>query len=236
MNDFVISLDTEIFLFLNSFHSLYWDRVMQMISGKFTWSIMYLALIYSLWRSFGWKTMVIMCLMIILTVTLADQVSASLLRPYFERLRPAHPENPISELVHVVDGYRGGRYGFPSCHAANTFSVWTLMSLLFRHRRFTVAMLVWALLICYSRINLGVHYPGDLLVGAIIGCISGLLCFILGSMLVRMWKGTLPTRRRDIIITTTLDGKRLRYRPDDIMICLEALTILFTLVLATAIS
>ena len=95
MNEFIINLDTEIFLWINSFHSLFWDIVMKVVSGKLTWAVMYAVLMYAIFRTFGWKTMTVMTLMAIAAVAIADQVTASLLRPVFERLRPANLENPI---------------------------------------------------------------------------------------------------------------------------------------------
>lgn len=235
MNEFVLSLDTRIFLWLNSFHSSYWDSVMQMISGKWSWTPVYCSLLYSIWRSYGWKTMLIMLIMCVAAVTAADMITASVIRPAFERLRPANPENPISDLVHIVNDYRGGRYGFPSCHAANTFAVASLMSLLFWRRSFTISILIWALLNCYSRIYLGVHYPGDLLVGAVIGMTCGTISFIIAGLAVKYWKGSVPLRKRDAFIVTIYDGTRFRFRPVDLTAALIGVTVLFILILSAAI-
>lgn len=87
---------------------------------------------------------------------------------------PSNPENPLSEMVHIVGGYRGGSYGFPSCHAANSFALASFLTLLFANRKLSLFIFAWAVLNSYSRVYLGVHYPGDLLVGAIIGTAVGL--------------------------------------------------------------
>lgn len=87
---------------------------------------------------------------------------------------PSNPENPLSEMVHIVGGYRGGSYGFPSCHAANSFALASFLILLFANRKLSLFIFAWAVLNSYSRVYLGVHYPGDLLVGAIIGTAAGL--------------------------------------------------------------
>ena len=108
-------------------------------------------------------------LLFLLTVGLTDYTCASILRPIFQRPRPTQPDSPIFHLVHAVQNYRGGHYGFPSCHASNAFATATLSALYFRVWRLSVAMFVWALLLCLSRMYLGVHYPGDILLGATVG-------------------------------------------------------------------
>lgn len=235
MNEFILNLDTEIFLWINSYHSLYWDIVMKMVSGKLTWIIMYAVILYAMFRTFGWKTMVVMAVMSAVAVVIADQVTATILRPIFERLRPANLDNPISHMVHIVGDYRGGRYGFPSCHAANTFAVATLESLLFWRRRFTIFIILWSLLSCYSRIYLGVHYPGDLLAGIVIGSMSGALTYIAGAFAVKAWKGNLLPRKKAYVVTTTLDGHRLAYHPVDEVITSGIVTFVFILLCASAV-
>jgi len=114
---------------------------------------------------------VVLCLA--LTVTLADQVSSSFFKPYFSRLRPSHCYE-ISGLLHYVNGYHGGQHGFVSSHAANAFGVATYIALLFKNRKATHLMFVWACCVSYSRIYLGVHYPGDVLGGAVLGVSCGI--------------------------------------------------------------
>ena len=102
-------------------------------------------------------------------------LSASLIRPVVARLRPANLDNPLSAMVHVVDGYRGGAYGFPSSHAANTAGLTFFVIQVFRKRAMLWLMVGWMLLVCYSRMYLGVHFLGDILVGIIIGAVIGTL-------------------------------------------------------------
>lgn len=177
--DFLTNLDTDIFLFFNSMHCEYMDRVMKLSSDRFVWVPMYAALLAALIRTYGWRRACLILLVTIAAITAADQLCATVIRPEVQRLRPANPANPLSALVHVVDGYRGGSYGFPSCHAANTFALVGLMLPLIRNVRFSVVLVFWALLNCYSRIHLGVHYPGDLLVGGIIGMTIGFICYLI---------------------------------------------------------
>lgn len=235
MTDYFIELDTALFLWLNSSHSPFWDVFMKMASGKLIWIGMYAAILYAIWRAYGWRTLVVMSVACALTVTLADQITASFLRPIFERLRPANPENPISELVHIVDGYRGGRYGFPSCHAANTFAIATLLGFTFNRWRFTLAILSWAVLNCYSRVYLGVHYPGDLLAGLIIGCMCGAFIYLLATATMKIWRGCKGPGRVDRLYHGYIAGRRFSYRAIDLPILVEVLTIAAMFACATAI-
>lgn len=175
----VVNIDTNLFLSINRMHSPFFDYFMSTFSGKWIWVPMYAAIWYVMLRNFHWKVMLFCLIALALTITIADQVGATLIRPYVERLRPANLENPISDMVHIVNGYRGGRYGFPSCHAANTFGLAFFVWFLFRKRWLTVFIMGWALLTCYSRIYLGVHYPGDLLAGAILGLLAAYLVYLL---------------------------------------------------------
>lgn len=130
-------------------------------------------------ENYHWKV-VLGCLIAIgLTITFADQIGASVIRPLVERLRPSNPENPISSMVEVVNGYRGGRYGFPSCHAANTAGLAFFLLFLWKDRFIGIFIIAWTLLTCYSRSYLGVHYPGDLLAGILLGFISASIFYTL---------------------------------------------------------
>lgn len=171
----LVQMDTDLFLTLNSLHTAYLDPFMKLYSGKLIWAPLYASLVYVMWRNLSRRQLLCGLVAVALVILFADQVSATLIRPYVARLRPANLDNPIAPLVHIVDGYRGGRYSFPSCHAANTVGLAVYVALLLRHRTLTLFMLGWALLTCYSRIYLGVHYPGDLLVGSVVGIAGAFL-------------------------------------------------------------
>lgn len=187
MIDFLSQIDTQVFLFLNSFHTPALDQFMMLLSSKMVWVPMYVMIFAMVVHRYGFRGGIIVALGVALAVTLADQTCATLIRPLVHRLRPANPDNPISSMVHIVWGYRGGSYGFPSCHAANTFAVATFLSLVFRRRRLlVVSLFAWAAFNCYSRVYLGVHYPGDIIVGGAIGSLMGYISYRITGM-VGMW-------------------------------------------------
>ncbi|MCX6256060.1 MAG: phosphatase PAP2 family protein [Bacteroidia bacterium] len=164
-------LDQQLFLFLNSFNSPFCDQVMYAISGRVIWAPLYLAILIFLGMKYKRKFLIIL-LFIILAVTLADQLSVQLFKNLVLRLRPCH-EPSLEGLVHLVNGECGGMFGFVSSHAANSFNV-ALLSLLFIKRRwYTISIILWAIVIGYSRIYLGVHYPGDVICGSLLGALIG---------------------------------------------------------------
>lgn len=182
--DFLAALDTQLFLAVHSLaHYPFVDRFVMLFTGRFVWVPLYAAIAWSIWRSYGTRNALVCLIAIGLSVLLADQICATLIRPLAERLRPANLQNPISEFVQVVDGYRGGSYGFPSCHAANTFALATFMMLLTRNVRLSIFVYSWAIINCYTRLYLGVHYPGDLLVGASLGGAIALLIYLIAVRL-----------------------------------------------------
>jgi len=144
---------------------------MYAISGKVIWAPLYLVILIFLGIKYKRKFFIIV-LFIILAVTLADQVSVHLFKNTFQRLRPCH-EPALSGLVHLFDGECGGKFGFVSSHATNSFNIALLSLLLFKKRWYTISIIIWALIIVYSRIYLGVHYPGDVICGSLLGTLIG---------------------------------------------------------------
>ena len=177
MIDQLIDLDEKLLLALNGLRAPFWDYFMWIVSAKLTWAAMYATLVYILFRNFSWKAAIFFVVTITLCITFADQVSASLIRPAVARMRPSNLDNPLSEFVHILNGKRGGRYGFPSCHAANSFALAFIILLITKQKCISIFLMFWAILNSYSRIYLGVHYPGDLAAGMLVGIIGSTLIY-----------------------------------------------------------
>ena len=173
MIDFLIELDQTILVGINGFNSQWADNFMMLCSEKWVWVLLYAACVLSLIRVYGYRRAVYIFLGILATVLLCDMICHDVLRNIFQRLRPSNVDNPFSESLRFVNGYRGGTYGFPSLHATNSFTFATALSCIVSKKWVAIMLAVWALLNCYSRLYLGVHYPSDILCGAIIGVTVG---------------------------------------------------------------
>ncbi|MDE6278935.1 MAG: phosphatase PAP2 family protein [Paramuribaculum sp.] len=211
-------LDGQLLIFFNSHHTQWADNFMMMFSSKYVWIPMYLIFTFMVFRCYDLKRALVVLLGIGVAIALADQLCATLIRQAVERLRPSNPENPLSAFITVVNDYRGGRYGFPSCHAANSFALVVYLSMLLRRRRFIIFLIIWAVVNCYSRLYLGVHYPGDILVGAIIGSCVGLLCASLVRMIFSSMSQTvaLPRNNESVTLNTLVGPSSVRLSLHDI--------------------
>jgi len=166
--------DTDVFLFLNGLHNTFSDFLMYWISNKYIWIPLYVFFLFLIIKKYKWKSLVVLGF-IILLIFLSDQISV-IIKESVQRFRPTHQEE-ISDLVHHVKGYKGGDFGFISSHASNSFALAVFLIGLFgkQFKYFTPLIIFWAVLISYSRIYLGVHYPGDVIAGALLGSILGLV-------------------------------------------------------------
>ena len=174
--------DASIFTTINSWHALYFDNFMALVTVIATWLPMILMLLYMMYIKKVWRKMLVLLLAVAVVILIADQVSASIIKPAVARLRPSH--NPdLQATIHTVNGYRGGMFGFVSSHAANCFGIALFLAFLFKNRSFTMVMVAWASLMCYSRIYLGVHYPGDIICGAILGVVAAAAAYYLTKWL-----------------------------------------------------
>lgn len=168
MIDFLLELDKQLFIELNSYHTEWLDAIMLYITSKLVWIPFYIVLAYFIFKQEGRRGLIVL-VCVALTILVADQITSSFMKPFFARFRPSH-EPALQDVVHIVNGDRGGKFGFASSHAANTFGLAFFIFQLFKHRTRQVAWIfLWAAIVSYSRIYLGVHYPGDVIVGGMVG-------------------------------------------------------------------
>ena len=185
----LIHIDTKILLAINGWHAPWADTLMWIISAKTTWIPLYLLLIGLLvWRyrkpavkSVKWlqkvPTCVVMIVVIVIAVGAADFIASGILKDWVARPRPTRvPE--LEGVLHLVNGYRSGQYGFVSSHAANTMACALLFSLIWHNKIATIGLMLWVAANCYSRMYLGVHYPTDILGGLIVGSLVAVVAFL----------------------------------------------------------
>lgn len=192
MIDELITFDQSLFLQLNGLHNSFWDVVMWWVSDTKIWIPLYAFFIYSVVKKykFNWKILYVLVPIVALLILSADKSSVYLFKNVFQRLRPSH-EPVLDGLVHIVNGKRGGQWGFVSSHAANSFALAVFLLRIFKTQSWTIFLLFWAVLVSYSRIYLGVHYPGDILGGAILGSLWGILWSAIFHFSVQKWSAQL---------------------------------------------
>lgn len=191
MLELLLNWDTELLIFLNSLHNTFFDRFMWIITGTKIWIPLYLIILIAIFWKFKIKEALLIIVFFITAVALADLISVKLFKEVFMRFRPSH--NPqIADFLHLHvhdDGglYRGGKFGFVSSHAANTFAVAMFSSLVFRLKKYTFFIFLWAITVSYSRIYLGVHYPFDILGGALLGVFISLILYFILIQAQKKW-------------------------------------------------
>ena len=180
MIEFLENIDRKLFLLINGCYSDFADFFFYWVSNKYTWIPFYVLLLFLCIRILKNKWWLLL-FFIPLLITATDQVSVHLFKNVFLRFRPCH-NLELKDVVHLVNGYCGGKYGFVSSHAANSFGLATFIWLILRRNYrywFWILFVGYAGLIGYSRIYLGVHYPADVAVGALVGVAAGIIFYLL---------------------------------------------------------
>lgn len=223
----LIALDKQWLLAVNGSDSLFLDRMAHVLTTAMTWLPLYLSLFYVVLHN-NENFHKVLCVLAAagLCVLLAGSVDDLIVKPTVARWRPTHdPE--IGLLVDIVDGYRGGKYGFFSAHASNTFSIAILFCWLIRSRLLSIALVIWSLTNCWTRMYLGVHFPGDILVGLTWGFTVGTLVYYI---YYRVTKRLSTSNRRFVSSNYTSTG----YQRSDcnIPVAVLVFTLLYALIRA----
>lgn len=174
----LIELDHQVTLALNGSSSAFWDNVMFTFTNTLSWSLVIIVLIAVIIKNNRPKEALLVILTMVLLIVVADRICSGIVKPMVARWRPTQ-DPQLMYLVEVVRGYRGGRYGFFSGHACNTMCMATFLSLLFRYRAVTFTLFFWSITTTFTRIYLGVHHVGDVIVGFSVGLLLGTLFYIL---------------------------------------------------------
>jgi len=219
----LIQLDKQLLLWFNGSDSLFLDGLVKTLTTATTWIPLYLGLFYLVLKNNDNVQKVLLVLGCSgLCVFLAGSLNDLFVKPWVARWRPSRdPE--IAMLVDVVNGYRGGRYGFFSSHAANTFSLAIFFTLLVRSKVLSVAMILWSLLNCWTRLYLGVHFPGDILCGLLWGGVVGTGMWFLHQHIYK------KINTQDFYVSTQYTATGYQKSDVDIVICILLLTIVYAI-------
>lgn len=167
----IAQTNREVFDLLNNDLGPFWDSFFWFFSAKIVWAPLYIFILYIIYRKVGLRNMLVAMVVMVLMTVVCDHIG-NFFKNNFSQLRPTH-DPLVGSLVHTVNGYKGGFYGTVSSHASISFSIAMFSLMMIRRPWYTLSILVWASLVAYSRIYLGVHYPKDIVYGTTLGCLAG---------------------------------------------------------------
>ena len=174
----ILPYEEYLLYLINHTHIYFLDCFMWLVSKTQVWIPLFILLLFLLIYKKSYKDWLPILIVIALVFLFCDQFSSGICKPYFSRLRPTHHPDFMNE-VRVLHGYRGGKHGFISGHAANAFGFATITALLFRNKMYAFAIYGFAFMIAYSRVYLGVHFISDILAGSISGIIIGVIMYLI---------------------------------------------------------
>ena len=222
----LIDIDKQLMLALNGSNSLYMDGVMKIYTSTVVWIPVALVLLFIVLKNNTPRASLLVVLGVALTILASDQVSSGFIKPLVGRLRPSlDPE--FMHLIDTFNNYRSGSYSFTSSHACNSFAIAMFVSLLIRNKALSLSMLAWAAINSYSRIYLGVHFPGDILCGAILGTTIGTITYWIYSILHR--------KIESISMRTTAHYTKSGYLVDDALLMVTSICATFVFITIYAI-
>ena len=222
----LIDFDRWLLLTVNGSESLYFDGLVNILTNASTWIPLYLALFYMVMKNnSSVQKIFIVVACAGLCYLLAGAFDDGIVKPLVARWRPTH-DPVIGWQVDVVDGYRGGWYGFFSAHASNTFSIAIFFTLLVRSRLLSISLILWSLVNCWTRLYLGVHFPGDILIGLLWGGIVGTVVYLIYKRIERFHSTGMQ------YISTQYTTSGYQYCDVDVVVSVLVFTILYALIRA----
>ena len=217
----LIDIDKQVMLALNGSDSLYMDGVMKIFTTTSVWIPVAAVLLFVVLKNNTPRGSLLAVLAVALTILACDQISSGLIKPIVARLRPSHDPS-FMHLIDTFNGYRSGSYSFTSSHACNSFGIFTIIALIIRNRALSLSLLLWACINSFSRIYLGVHYPGDILCGAIVGIVIGSIIFLIYHIIKKKIDYT--------SVRITSNYTRTGYLVDDVQMMTASIYAVFTFI------
>jgi len=196
-----LHLERNFFFFLNGSNSTFWDNFFYICSYPWTWLVFYLCFLWVFTYKKNWKEIVCVVIAVGLVILFCDRISSDFFKPFFHRLRPTHHPDFMNQ-VKTVFNYRGGSYGFISGHATNAFGLATFFALIIRNKFFTLTIFLYALLISYSRIYMGVHFISDVVAGAVAGALIAICIYLIYNNIRHNWLFVNDSRLKKTICST----------------------------------